>query len=227
MGPFGKIDLFKSKCLAAFEDRLECLVLTGSYARGDYTPSSDLDFWLFIKGLCQDDIRKVGEIVVEIGKSPEINPTCSSFEEFKSMSYVDQFNPTAIYIEGKVLYGTLPGTIPTTQEILNYASSVAAFGLMYARHFIAIQETEMKLSEGKTMQWVLSMLMWALRYRVFCDTSKYPGSIDELLSFLSDKEEIELVQIYSRILAGNFNDPCMPIVEKAEKIYNDFIISLK
>jgi predicted nucleotidyltransferase len=225
VNPTEKIELFKSKCVSVFGERLECLVLTGSCARGDFTPSSDIDLWVFIKNLCLEDIQTVGKIVSVIGKPPEINPQCTSFEELKYLSIKDQFEPVQLYVESRVLYGSLPGPAPSKTEIKKYALSVAGFGLMIARHYIASGESEESLAKNKYVKWSLQPLIWAYRCRVFLVTSKYPRSIKDLQYSLSSNEEKEIVKIYTQILTGEFKGPYMKAIEMAEKASKKFILS--
>jgi predicted nucleotidyltransferase len=155
MTPFEKIESFKSKCVSSFGERLECLVLTGSYARGDYTPQSDIDLWVLIKNLSLKDIQKVGKIVSEIPKPPEINPQCTSIAEMGNDAFKDEFNPIQLYVDGIVIHGSLPGPVPSFSAVMSYASSIAAFALMSARHYLAVKETEESLSRGKLLKWVI------------------------------------------------------------------------
>lgn len=223
MTPFEKIELFKSKCISAFGERLECLVLTGSYARGDYISQSDIDIWVLIKNLCLEDIQKVGEIVTEIGKTPEINPQCTSIAELKYKAFRDQFDPVQLYIGSQMLYGSLPDPAPSESDILNYALSLASFSLMSARHYLAVNETEESLSKCKLLKWVIRPFVWALRYRIFCKTSKYPRKLEDLTSSLTDVQEKEIVWIFGQLLSGKFKGNYKNTVSKVGTAAEKFI----
>ena len=218
-----KIEIFKSKCVSAFGERLECLVLTGSYARGDYTPQSDIDIWVFVKNLGIEDIKTVGKIVVEIGKPPEINPNCATFEELNSFPLRDQFDPVQLYIESRVIYGSLPEPAPTPAEIKKYAITVTAFGLMLARHYIAAGETEENLAKNKYVKWSYQPLIWAYRCRAYLKNSVYPRDLNELKNSLTSADEKEIVNIYSQIINNEFKSSYIQALEKVESASREFI----
>jgi predicted nucleotidyltransferase len=200
MTPFKKIELFKSKCVSAFGERLECLVLTGSYARGDYTPQSDIDIWVFVENLSIEDVIAVSKMVAEIGKPPDINPNCASFEELNSFPLRDQFDPAQLYIEGRIICGSLPEPSPTPAEIKKYALSVAAFGLMLARHYIAAGETEESLAKNKYVKWSYQPLIWAYRCKAYLKSSVYPRNLEDLRNALTGADQKEIVNVYSQII---------------------------
>lgn len=39
-----------------FGEQLDSVILYGSYARGDYTPDSDVDIMILVKGIAPDDL---------------------------------------------------------------------------------------------------------------------------------------------------------------------------
>jgi hypothetical protein len=202
---------------------LECVVLTGSYARGDYSETSDIDIWVFINDISEEDLRKIGSIVNKAGKRPEINPQCVSFAEFKSKSFDREFNPIQLYLDGIALYGALPNFELSNSEISSYASSIALFSLMSSRHYISVQEEEESLSKGKVQKWVLKPLMWALRYRQYSKTSNYPRSLENLHEVLSDNAERELVKAYLQILENRFKGSYSTLNLSAEKVAKSFL----
>jgi predicted nucleotidyltransferase len=223
MTPFEKIEFFKSKCISAFGERLECLIITGSYARGDYTPQSDIDLWVFVKNLSIEDIKTVGKIVSEIGKPPDINPNCASFAELKSFPLRDQFDPAQLYIESRVIYGSLTEPAPTPAEVEKYALSVAAFGLMLARHYIAAGETEESLAKNKYVKWSYQPLIWAYRCKAYLKSSVYPRDLNDLLNALTSADEKEIVNIYSQIINNEFKGSYIQALEKVESASREFI----
>ena len=212
------INIFCVSCREAFDTRLECIVLTGSYARGEQTPQSDIDLWVFINGLRSEDLEQVGAIVKQIGNKPELNPQCTSFAEFQSAAFKNQFTHAQFYLDGKVLFGELPLPAPTQSEIGSTASSIAAMILMSARHYITVNESEESLAKGRLQKWVLNPLMWALRYYCYSNTNNYPKSLDELCAAIHELDEKILVESYRKLLKNEYSGSYVEIVKKAEGV---------
>jgi predicted nucleotidyltransferase len=211
-----KIEIFKTNCLSIFKDRLVCLILTGSYARNDCTPLSDIDLWLIINDLKQSDLKSVGEIVKSSDNLPEINPQCVSSSEINFRTFKEQFNPIQIYLDGIILYGSLPETSPSNEEIKIYSDSILASVMMSARHYISVNESEKSLAKGKLRKWLLNPLMWSLRYKVFIDTGKYPRTLDNLITSSLSNHEKQFAEIYSKLLSGTYKGSIIKVVEMVE-----------
>jgi len=213
-----RIERLKTELVAAFGDRVECLAMVGSHARGDAHAGSDVDLWLFLDRVWLEDLRVVGRLVAEAGRQPEINLQCATFAEAASGSFQEGFSPLQLHFDGRVLHGQLRLPPPTIQEVLAAAGAISAFVLMSCRHYIATQEPEESLAKGKIRSWVLKPLMWALRYDVFARTGAYPVTIDELSQAPISQEARDLVVIFKRLVASSYAGPCMPIVERAEAL---------
>jgi len=218
MEPRELIDLFLDRCRQAFGPRLECIILTGSYARGEQSPQSDIDLWVFINKLNVQDLEQVGAIIKQIGNRPELNPQCTSFAEFQTAAFKNQFTHAQFYLDGKVLFGELPKPAPTQSEIASTASSIAAMVLMSARHYITVNESGESLAKGRLQKWVLKPLMWSLRYRCYSISKNYPRTLDELYAALQEPIEKFLVETYRKLLMNEFSSSYMKIVMKAEGV---------
>ncbi len=213
-----RINSFRDNCIAIFGDRLECLVLTGSYARGDYSPQSDIDLWVFINKLSSEDLEQVGAIMKRMEYKPELNPQCTSIAEFQTSAFKNQFTHAQFYLDGNVLFGKLPSPATTPREMGLTASSIAAMVLMSARHYITVNESEESLAKGRLQKWVLKPLMWALRYRCFSSTNKYPKTLPELHAAVNEPDEKLLVEIFQKLSEDEYSGSCMEIVKMAEGV---------
>ena len=58
------------KARETFGDHLDSVILYGSYARGDYTPDSDVDMMILVKGIAPEDLWRYRDSITE--KSSEL-----------------------------------------------------------------------------------------------------------------------------------------------------------
>lgn len=202
--PDDKIISFRNSVIDAFGSKLDSVVLTGSYAKGDYTTGSDIDIWMIFSSLNIQDLKQVSVFLKEYSESPEINLQCVSAEELLAKPFKKWFSPVQLYIDGIVIHGMLPQYLPYNSEIRNYAASIAVEVVMSARHYISSGENEESLAEGRLLKWVLKPLSWVLRYNIFMRNSIFPRNFDDLLRLTIDKNELEIIEVYSEILNGSF-----------------------
>lgn len=225
LSPNSKITLFKDSCLDAFGNKLDAVVLTGSYAKGDFTQLSDIDIWLVFNSMQIQDVKKTTMLIKNRSETPEFNIQCVTSTELLTMPFKKWFSPVQLFIDGFVLYGNLPQYIPYNSEIRNYAASIAVEVYMSARHYISSGEDEESLAGGRLLKWVIKPLSWVFRYNVFLRSSIFPRNFDDLLRFTIDKKELEIIEVYSEILNGSFkgsyvslNELCHETAFKLSKI---------
>lgn len=213
-----RIESFVKLLAAEFGHRLQCVVLTGSHARGEARPSSDIDVWVFLDAVRSSDLTTIGQIVERLGPGPELNPQCTSFAEVNSGAFRGQFSPVQLHLDGVILHGRLDVPKPSPEEVLNQAGAIAAFVMMNARHYITVSEPEETLAQGKLEKWVLKLLMWALRYEAFWRGGMYLRSLVDLEKHTFSPEAVHLVQVYQQLLERTFCGPWMPVVKQAEVV---------
>lgn len=73
----------------AYGDDISCIYLYGSYARGDYTELSDIDFVAIVHGdrqILQDKLYEVWDRSSDIGSTFDIiiSPTVIPYDEFET-----------------------------------------------------------------------------------------------------------------------------------------------
>ena len=48
-----------------FSEKLDSVILYGSYARGDYTPESDVDIMILVRGIAPEELWKYKEPIIQ------------------------------------------------------------------------------------------------------------------------------------------------------------------
>ena len=49
-----------------FGEHLDSVILYGSYARGDYTPDSDVDMMILVKGIAPEDLWRYKKPIIKV-----------------------------------------------------------------------------------------------------------------------------------------------------------------
>lgn len=209
------IDNLKDK----LSDELVMVYLTGSYARGDATDSSDLDVFCICRNMNQHILETVG-ICANSTSIPynvlEINTQSMSVKEYKNKFFENWSEVAVTELNSVLLYGEeiiKPNNIKETIEN-TYKKSLADV-IMSIRHYICVNEPIEKLTHDKIKMWILKPLMFALRQERFCTTGIYPLTNQELLESYCDENRM-LVEYY---LDKNIFD--RDIAENHKKVLNN------
>ncbi|KAJ51782.1 putative nucleotidyltransferase [Clostridium tetanomorphum] len=199
MNPYKKIEEFKNALITCFEKRLMCMLLTGSYARGEERDTSDIDMWVFLDKVEYKDLNEIGKILLNLPKEPKLNPQCTSFEEALMPFFIREYSSIQYHTDGKILYGDLKVPYPKREEFLENSNKLIVYVLMGIRHFKCINESKESLFKKKLQKRILKPFMWALRYRCAATTGIYPLELDKLKEF-SSSDEINAINIYKDFL---------------------------
>jgi len=205
---------FKDLLVNRLGSDVECVVLTGSHARGDARPDSDIDLWVFLKEVNNDILQAVGRAVNDIGQGYEVNPQCLTFAEAETDGFSKGFSIVQLHLDGVVLHGELKIPMPQQAEIREECMKLAAFCLMSARHYITVCEPEKALLR-KLDRFLLKPLVWAIRYEVFLRTGEYHKATDDLCQAITDPETRELVSIRQELCQNRYQGQCTPVIYAA------------
>ncbi len=212
---------FKEAAVAAFGDRVECLLLGGSYARGDAHPSSDIDVLLLLDDVSPRDLQRVASIIASVPSHCELNVQCASTAEMRS--FRGACEPAQFHLDGIVLHGELSLPPLTDDDVRGAAARIGAEVLMSCRHYMTAREPEAALADGKLRTWVLKPLMWALRYEAYARLGEYPRDLELLGAVAFSADAQALVDTYRQMLADAFDGECLPIVDMAETVARDLL----
>lgn len=102
-------------------DNLLSVFLTGSYARGDATPESDMDVWCVFSFVDFEVLSQVGECVKpfrEAKPSIEINPQCFSLSETFNPHFDGWIESPVKVLDAVLIYGNDYFDVATTIDAL-------------------------------------------------------------------------------------------------------------
>lgn len=145
-----KVEQFKKEVLEKYSDRVKCIVMMGSVARGEFKSTSDLDIFVVLddtqkqispqqKAQMDDDIDKIAK---KIGKELSVQPsyTLTEFWDYARVCHPIIYN---FIKEGEVVYDSgffMPvkrllamGKIPATREAIESYMEGAPKKLMRAK----------------------------------------------------------------------------------------------
>ena len=181
-------------------DSLVMVYLTGSYARGDATDSSDLDLFCIFDKINRYVLETVGFCARSTSVSYdvlEINTQSMSVHEYKSKYFENWSEYAVTELNSVLLYGEELFHAKGIEEVLavSYKKSLADI-IMSVRHYLCVDEPKEKLTHEKICTYILKPLMFALRQERFCITGVYPLSTSDLLDSYSDDNRV-LVEYFT------------------------------
>jgi predicted nucleotidyltransferase len=187
------LDKFVKALVEKQTDNIKAIILTGSYARGEATDSSDLDVWCLFKHINTDVLSSVGEVarVLPVRYDDlEVNAQCLTTDEFESGHFLNFISPIIIRFEAVLLYGDFSlNEIPSSEIEYTYKKIMAEV-LLSIRHYISVDEPKENLSYQKLNAFILKPLMFALRLEHYLKTGNYPLSTKELQSACDSHNKI-------------------------------------
>lgn len=214
-----KLEQFKEMLVSEFPERIKCILLTGSYSRGEQTERSDIDLWVFFDNITFEDCSRVGQLLTSLPKEPRMTPKCTSFEECLFPYFIKEYSPIQYSTDGIVLYGDLKLPHPSKEEILEQALKMYTFTLMGVRHFLSVGEEEKDLLKRRLFRRVLKPFIWSTRYKYLYTNQNYKKNIIDLKGYC-DEDEQNIISVYMNFLAGNNDKYIGHSKELMEKIYN-------
>jgi len=175
-------------------DNVVSIYLTGSYARGDASDSSDLDVFFIFSNLDSQVLYSVGMAARETSiayEQLEINPQCMTLNEFKNLIFENWSETSVVALDSVLLYGKdISSSDISTEEIEVIYKKYLVEVLMSIRHYMSVDKPIEKLTHQRIKTYVLKPLMFALRLERYCKTSSYPLSIMDLLNSYKDEYKI-------------------------------------
>ena len=182
----GVLNAFVERLVELDKSNIVSIFLTGSFARGEATETSDLDVWCVFKKINTETLTAVGTISQNLPVSYndfEVNAQCLSFSEFNSCYFSNFLAYPIIYLEAILLWGNDIATKEIQDgEIEKTYKKFLAEVLLSIRHYITVNEPVEKLTFPKIKTWVLKPLMFALRLERYVYTKHYPVTISELMN---------------------------------------------
>jgi predicted nucleotidyltransferase len=217
-----RLQQFTGRLIERLGSSVECVVLTGSHARGDARPDSDIDVWVFLTEVSDSALQEVGRVVAALGEGPELNPQCLTFAEARCQGFKKGFSVLQLHLDGVMLHGTLKLPEPTKEDIRQDCLELAAFCLMSARHYITVREPDTVLLR-KLDRFLLKPLVWAIRYEVFLRTGTYNRASKQLCQAITDPDTRSIVSACQDFRHSRYQGPCMPVIDAAARVCSRMI----
>lgn len=180
-------------------NNLECVYLSGSYARGDANNDSDIDIFCLFGYIDNSVMQDVGYCARNMSVEYdilEINAQCMTVTEFLDEAFEDWgYGEYGIReLDSVLLYGKIP-FVDKPYEIRNVYKKYLGDIIMSIRHYICVDAPKEKLTHKKIKNYILKPLMFALRLERYCNTENYPLSISDLYHSYAD-ERRRLVEYF-------------------------------
>ena len=218
---------FVSQLKNMLGDSLVMVYLTGSFARGDATDSSDLDLFCIFDKINRHVLETVGFCARNTSVAYdvlEINTQSMSVHEYQSKYFENWSEYAVTELNSVLLYGEELFHAKDIEEVLavSYKKSLADI-IMSVRHYLCVDEPKEKLTHEKICTYILKPLMFALRQERFCITGVYPLSTSDLLNSYSDDNRI-LVEYFTdrekfdRDIAKNHKEVLVRIHDLIERM---------
>ncbi|MFA6731046.1 MAG: nucleotidyltransferase domain-containing protein [Eubacteriales bacterium] len=146
----GLLNVFVKQITETEKDNIISIFLTGSFARGEATETSDLDIWCIFKELSAEALSKIGLAVQNLPiryDQLEINSQCLTLNEFQSDSFSRFLSYPIIYFESVLLWGDdLAIRAVQDEQAERICKEFLAEILLSIRHYIAVNEPAEKLT---------------------------------------------------------------------------------
>ncbi|MCT4599132.1 MAG: nucleotidyltransferase domain-containing protein [Vallitalea sp.] len=210
------------------KDNLVSIFLTGSYARGDATDSSDLDVWCIFEYIDSKVLHDVGIVAQALPVSYnklEVNSQCFTIEEIKNHNFSNWNEEPVKILDAVLLFG---------EDLFENDVSVAELKLIYKRylvdvlmsirHYISVDEPKENLTYHKIRTYILKPLMFPLRMERYCVLGYYPNTNSELLEsckgkihdiveyFLDEEKFNKDINLYHREVLSKMHDSVLELI---------------
>lgn len=173
----------QQKLLSAFNNRILFMGLQGSYARGEASDKSDIDFVLILDEAKFSDLETYQSIIRSMPFSEKACGFVSGKKEIENWEKSDLFQ--FIY-DTKPLYGDLTQLIsPLTENDIHLAVKNGAQNLYHASAHSYLFDNDLPAA----LSALYKMTFFILQAEYFLSSNKYVSSKKELLSLLEDGDK--------------------------------------
>jgi hypothetical protein len=194
------LDRFISILQNKQSNNIKCIYLSGSYARGEATDTSDIDVFCIFHSL---DCEVLYDVGYSARNTPvpyedlEINAQCLSMQEFNSNEFKGWTEKSARILDSILLFGDdIFGESISIIELQETYKRYLADVLMSIRHYLSVDEPVEKLTYKKIKTYILKPLMFPLRMECYCVKGRFPLTISELEESLEEDEKF-VIELYN------------------------------
>ena len=192
------IDKFISALKNTFPDRICFVGLQGSYARGEATESSDIDFVVILDNLSCEDVRRYRTMLDALPYRELFCGFLSDADDLRNWDVSDLFQ---FYHDTKPIIGTLDDIVPSiTDDDIRRSVKIGVCNIYHSCVHNLIYEKDPAILKGlyKSASFVIQAL-WYLR------SGEYSARLQELFSKVEGSEK-DIISAYIQIKNSGVSD---------------------
>lgn len=165
-----------------FQDRIICIGLQGSYARGEANENSDIDVVVIFDTLSMQDLKQYDKLISTMKNRELICGFLSGIEELLQWKPADLFQ---FYHDTKIYYGNLDVLLPCIgQETAYQAFHSGACDIYHACCHNILHEKDIQLLKALYKQAV-----FVLQAKLYYETSQYVSKHKDLFYSLNGRDQ--------------------------------------
>ncbi|SHM21062.1 nucleotidyltransferase domain-containing protein [Ruminococcus flavefaciens] len=192
------IDKYISALKNTFPDRICFVGLQGSYARGEATESSDIDFVVILDNLSCEDVRRYRTMLDALPYRELFCGFLSDADDLRNWDVSDLFQ---FYHDTKPIIGTLDDIVPSiTDDDIRRSIKIGVCNIYHSCVHNLIYEKDPAILKGlyKSTSFVIQAL-WYLR------SGEYSARLQELFSKVEGSEK-DIISAYIQIKNSGVSD---------------------
>jgi predicted nucleotidyltransferase len=186
------LDDFIDRLRERFGERLVFVGHHGSWARGEPTPSSDIDCLVLLDHVETSDLRAYAQIVHGMPHPELVSTFMGSVEELRVWPRMEL---TEVFYACKPLHGTVEGLVeaPRREDFVEHIRYTAAQVMHDTRHYLLHPHEPTKYVHR--LYYRYKWAFYALNSWVFLRDGRFVGRLGDLLPLLDGPDDREVLRI--------------------------------
>ena len=192
------IEKYISALQNAFPDRIRFVGLQGSYARGEATESSDIDFVVILDRLSCEDVRRYRTILDALPYRELFCGFLSDADDLKHWEVSDLFQ---FYHDTKPIIGTFDEIIPSiTDDDIRRSVRIGVCNIYHTCIHNLIYEKDPVMLKG-----LYKSASFAIQALCYLRSGEYIARLQELASQVGDSEKA-IISAYMQVKNSGVSD---------------------
>ena len=169
----------KDQIRKALDDKLICLLLTGSRVRGEERKDSDYDLAIIVTKINEDVLTKLRDIFTDLANYSVYLLDNGDIKTLSKAQFLQ-------FVHSEKLYGDFDYILPTKVDVANYIEIIRRDWLDRIRHYLVIPHPHERLA--KALLPALKMVYLTLSYLIYGETGNLPMTRKDTIAFLRQTE---------------------------------------